>query len=216
MTELRAFIIETAKEAGKIMLEAVDIKKKQQEKSGDYNPVTAYDVAVQNFLFSALKKRLPEAKFIGEEVGTDTPTPLAHGYSFIIDPIDGTTNFIQNYRHSCTSIALLKDGAPYIGVVYNPYSGDIFSAEAGQGAWLNGEPIHASDQPLEDLAPRPITGTSRTISTAPSRYYKSCTRIARTCGGAGRQRSTCAMWPAGARGYFSSSSFRPMTSRQPA
>ena len=75
MTELRAFIIETAKEAGKIMLEAVDIKKKQQEKSGDYNPVTAYDVAVQNFLFSALKKRLPEAKFIGEEVGTDTPTP---------------------------------------------------------------------------------------------------------------------------------------------
>lgn len=150
MTELRAFIIETAKEAGKIMLEAVDIKKKQQEKSGDYNPVTAYDVAVQNFLFSALKKQLPEAKFIGEEVGTDTPTPLAHGYSFIIDPIDGTTNFIQNYRHSCTSIALLKDGAPYIGAVYNPYSGDMFSAEAGQGAWLNGEPIHASDRPLEE------------------------------------------------------------------
>lgn len=113
------------------MLQASNISAQQEEKSGDYNLVTVYDVAVQNFLFQKLRTLLPEAKFIGEEVGTDTPTPLKEGYSFIIDPIDGTTNFIQGYRHSCTSIALLKDGAPYIGVVYNPYTGDVFSAQAG-------------------------------------------------------------------------------------
>ncbi len=150
MATLRHQIIDAAKQAGEIMLKAMDISAKQQEKSGDYNLVTAYDVAVQDFLFVSLRKLLPEAKFIGEEVGTDTPTPLAIGYSFIIDPIDGTTNFIHHYRHSCISIALLKDAKPEIGVVYNPYSGEIFSAQAGQGAWLDNEAIHATAGKLEE------------------------------------------------------------------
>ena len=148
--ELCNAIIEAAKEAGNIMLQASNISAQQEEKSGDYNLVTVYDVAVQNFLFQKLRTLLPEAKFIGEEVGTDTPTPLKEGYSFIIDPIHATTNFIQGNRHSCPSIALLKDGAPYIGVVYNPYTGDVFSAQAGRGAYLNGEVIHVSCGRLEE------------------------------------------------------------------
>lgn len=148
--ELCTAIIDAAKQAGQIMLQAMDIGAQQQEKSGDYNLVTVYDVKVQDFLFRTLRELLPEAKFIGEEEGTDTPTPLEHGYSFIIDPIDGTTNFIHGYRHSCVSIALLRDGAPYIGVVYNPYNGEVFHAEAGKGAFLNDEPIRAAVGKLEE------------------------------------------------------------------
>lgn len=148
--ELLEQIIQAARQAGDIMLAAQNISAQQQEKSGDYNLVTVFDVKVQNFLFSTLGRILPEAKFIGEEEGTDTPTPLEHGYSFIIDPIDGTTNFIQGYRHSCTSVALLKDGKPYIGVVYNPYNGELFSAQLGKGAWLNGVRISAAKGKLEE------------------------------------------------------------------
>ena len=86
-----------AEKAGDIMLEAHEIESVQTEKSGDYNLVTAYDVKVQTFLFTELKKLYPDAKFIGEEVGTDSPSPLEKGYSFIIDQIDGTTNFIHGY-----------------------------------------------------------------------------------------------------------------------
>lgn len=149
MTDLLNEIISLAKQAGDIMLKAQNIESKTDSKSGDFNLVTLYDKEVQNFLFSNLKKILPEAKFIGEEEGTDSPVPLEHGYSFIIDPIDGTTNFIQNYRHSCTSIGLLKDGKPYIGVVYNPYSDEVFYAEKGCGAFINGERIYSKQTPLE-------------------------------------------------------------------
>lgn len=123
-------VIEAARQAGRIMLEAEKMSMDVKEKTGSANFVTQYDMAVQENLRRALKKICPEADFLGEE-GNDRPeqTELV----FIVDPIDGTTNFIHGYRHSAISIALAQNGKIEYGVVYNPYTEEVFSAARGRG-----------------------------------------------------------------------------------
>lgn len=138
-----------AKEAGEIMVGAE--RPKVMAKEGHANFCTEIDEKIQAFLFEKLGKVIPEASFLGEEDGEDEFTSkMEKGYCFVIDPIDGTSNFIYGYRPSVVSIALLKDGAPFMAVVYNPYDGVLFSAEAGKGAYMNGEKIMSSDAPLSD------------------------------------------------------------------
>ncbi len=140
-------IIEIVKEAGRIILSAHNQEAAVTAKEGKKNFVTKYDVAVQDFLFKELGVAFPEAEFVGEEGENDfTSTALR----FIIDPIDGTTNFMQDYRCSCISVALCKGNSIIAGVVYNPYTNEIFSAEQGKGAYMNGEKIRVSDRTLSD------------------------------------------------------------------
>ncbi|WP_026527158.1 inositol monophosphatase family protein [Butyrivibrio sp. VCD2006] len=142
-------IKEIAKEAGEIMVNAV--RPKIMEKSGHANFCTETDEKVQRFLMEKLHEVLPEAQFLGEEDGQDVFTEkMSKGYCFVIDPIDGTSNFIYEYRPSVVSIALLKDGKAHMGVIYNPYDDMLFSAIDGQGAYMNGEEIMSSDAPLSD------------------------------------------------------------------
>ena len=146
-----------AKQAGKIMLSASDPKIK--EKAGHANFCTETDEEIQKFLIKELSDMLPEASFVGEEDGQDEfNDKMKHGFAFVIDPIDGTSNFIYSYRPSVVSIGLLKDGKPYIGVVYNPFSNEMYSAAAGQGAYMNDERIMSSDAPLSDTLA--VFGTS--------------------------------------------------------
>lgn len=140
-------IIEAVRDCSCIMMEAHDVGRAVSEKEGSANFVTLYDKKMQQALFRRLQEILPEAFFMGEEeenhVFRDT------GYLFIVDPIDGTTNFIKNYKASSISVGLLKDGEPYIGVVYNPYLNEMFWAQKGKGAWCNGKQIFASQECLE-------------------------------------------------------------------
>ena len=140
-------ITEIVKEAGKIVLSAHNQENAVTAKEGKKNFVTKYDVAVQEFLFRELGKDFPDAQFIGEEGENDIST---NGLRFIIDPIDGTTNFMQDYRCSCISIGLCKGNDVIAGVVYNPYTDELFSAEKGKGAYLNGDKIKVSERPLSD------------------------------------------------------------------
>ena len=140
-------ITEIVKEAGKIVLSAHNQENAVTAKEGKKNFVTKYDVAVQDFLFRELGKKFPDAQFIGEEGENDIST---NGLRFIIDPIDGTTNFMQDYRCSCISIGLCKGNDVIAGVVYNPYTDELFSAEKGKGAYLNGNRIKVSERPLSD------------------------------------------------------------------
>ncbi len=142
-------IIQIAKEAGEIMVSAV--RPKVMQKAGHANFCTEMDEKIQEFLIDKLSKVIPEASFLGEEDGIDEFTSkMESGFCFVIDPIDGTSNFIYEYRPSVISIALLRDGAPYMAVVYNPYDDMVFSATKGEGAYLNGERIMSSDAPLSD------------------------------------------------------------------
>ncbi len=140
-------IIEIVNNAGKIVLSAHNQEASITAKEGKKNFVTKYDVAVQDFLFNELSKAFPEAEFVGEEGESNLKSSALR---FIIDPIDGTTNFMQDYRCSCISVALCKGNDVIAGVVYNPYTNEVFSAEKGNGAYLNGKKIKVSDRPLSD------------------------------------------------------------------
>lgn len=141
-------IIHIVHECGEIMLGASDIERTIHQKEGKGNFVTDYDSRVQAALKEKLLELVPDAVFFGEEDEADR-ADISQGYAFIVDPIDGTSNFMRGYRASCISVALASDGYPVMGVVYNPYMQETFYAEKGKGAFLNGKPIHTSDRTLE-------------------------------------------------------------------
>ena len=137
-------IKDITREAGEIMLTAVH--PKVMEKGGHANFVTETDKKIQAFLIENLKTVLPEAAFLGEEDGQDVFTEkMSSGYCFVIDLIDGSSNFMFSYRPSVISVGLLKDGKPYMGVVYNPFENMMLHAISGHGAFSNGERIMSSD-----------------------------------------------------------------------
>lgn len=117
-----------------------------EEKEGHANFVTTIDENVQAYLLDALSALCPQAVAIGEEKINDE---LTDAKTWVVDPVDGTTNMIHDYRASAVSIALLENREPVIGAVYNPYTDEFFYAEKGKGATLNGAPIHVSDFPLD-------------------------------------------------------------------
>ena len=142
-------ITEIVHGCGEILLSATDIERKMHQKAGKGNFVTDYDSRVQQVLEEKLLALVPGAVFLGEEDQMDE-TDISRGYAFIVDPIDGTANFTRGYNVSCISVALAQDGRPVLGVIYNPYTGEIYHAQRGKGAYRNGKPIHASWRTLEE------------------------------------------------------------------
>jgi len=139
-------------ECGEIVLSARDITGGIIKKPGDANYVTNYDIKVQQLLIEQLKELLPEAQFIAEE-GEDpqsTAQKLESGYTFIIDPIDGTTNFIKGFDHSGISIALCYHSEAIFGAVYNPYTRQMYTAKRGCGAYINGKRITVHNGGIAD------------------------------------------------------------------
>ncbi|MBR3511016.1 MAG: inositol monophosphatase [Alphaproteobacteria bacterium] len=139
-------IIEVVKECGCIIKNACaqHVELKNQDRR---NLVTEYDLQIQSVLKQKLTEILPSASFFGEEGENNFHK---EGYCFVCDPIDGTTNFVKSFNFSCVSVALLKDGKPVLGVIYNPYLDELFCAEKGKGATLNGMPIHTTKDCLAD------------------------------------------------------------------
>ena len=141
-------IIAAAKECGQVMLAADRSNIGIKDKAGKANFVTTYDCKIQEMLQMKLAQILPEAEFFGEE--EDCQIDRNAEYIFVVDPIDGTTNFIKDYHMSCISIGLLRNGKRYLGVVHNPYLDETFHAISGEGAYMNGNMIHVSDDSLEN------------------------------------------------------------------
>lgn len=140
-------IQQVMRECGQLMLQADRTQAGTQTKCGRSNDlVTRYDKAVQEILRDKLLQLVPQAHFVGEEEAVHES--IATGDAFIVDPIDGTTNFVHDYKNSAISVAMTHDGKQEIGVVYNPYLDEMFYAQRGCGAFCNGMPIHVSDRPL--------------------------------------------------------------------
>lgn len=118
------------------------------EKTSNVNLVTKYDKKIQQFLIKELSKITPGASFFCEE--GDDKKELTDGYCYIIDPIDGTTNFIKGFQHSAISVGLAKDKELIIGVVADPDKNNLYYAEKGKGAYLNGKRINVSDCNLSE------------------------------------------------------------------
>ena len=151
MVELSEILIPIIKKAGKKMLSAHDVEEEGavSEKYGDpANLVTAYDVAIQEFIIEEIKANFPDAYFISEEKENDSEH-LSFEHCFVIDPIDGTANFIHQYNHSCISLAMISKNDIVFAAVYDPYLDEMFSAEKGKGAFLNGRPMKVSSRDIE-------------------------------------------------------------------
>jgi myo-inositol-1(or 4)-monophosphatase len=111
------------------------------DKKGAIDLVTEVDVAVERMFRALIADRFPDHDVLGEEMGQ-----LRRGGShrWVFDPLDGTTNYAHGVPIFCATVALEIDGCPAVGAVYDPNRRELFTAEHGGGAWLNGTPIRVS------------------------------------------------------------------------
>ena len=145
IVEMAQAVAGIVREIGAVLCEASDVAVYTKE--GHTNFATEMDIKVQRMLCGRLQNLIPGAVFILEE--EQESIPALGEYTWIIDPIDGTQNFINDYHVSCISVALLRGDAGILGMVYNPYADELFCGMAGKGAFLNGKPISPSDKPFE-------------------------------------------------------------------
>lgn len=113
----------------------------QVKEKGIADYVTQVDIAVQNFLEKELFALAPDIQFLGEETGLQE---MEADCFWILDPVDGTTNLMHDYQHSVVSLALCNRGEIVMGIVYDPFHEEVFSAMKGKGSFLNGQPIEVS------------------------------------------------------------------------
>ncbi len=116
---------------------------KISKKEGVNNLVTEADHASEAAIIAVIRKYFPDHQLLGEESGESN---TASTYKWIIDPIDGTINFAHGIPLNCVSIAVEKDNEIILGAVYNPHLNELFFAEKGNGATINGQPISVSDE----------------------------------------------------------------------
>lgn len=135
------FAIETAREAGQILLEKFGRNIKISKK-GDIDLVTEADLASEKLIVEKIKSYYPKHSILAEESGAND---VVSEFKWIIDPLDGTTNYAHGYPCFCVTIALEHQGKIVIGVTYDPTRNELFSAERGQGANLNGRKISVSE-----------------------------------------------------------------------
>jgi myo-inositol-1(or 4)-monophosphatase len=139
------FAIETAREAGFVLLEKFG-RKIDVSFKGEINLVTEADLASEKLIIEKIRSHYPKHSILAEESGETAVT--ADGdkkWKWIIDPLDGTTNFAHGYPCFCVTIALERDGEIIAGATYDPTRDEMFSAEKGQGANLNNRQIRVSD-----------------------------------------------------------------------
>lgn len=179
--KLEQALLSIVRKAGQIMTQAQEIEAggKVSEKGDAANLVTVYDVRVQEFLIQEIQAILPDAYFFAEEKEND-PKDLLSAYCFIIDPIDGTANFVHDYRHSAVSVAMLSGGQPVFGAIYNPYQNEMFHAVKGGGAFLNDTPIHVSSRPMSHAIGAFGTSPYRKAECA-SGTFRLCEKIFTVC-----------------------------------
>ena len=136
--------IEIAREAGQILLAHRGVGF---ELKGDYDLVTAADRASEQFIVKQLKERYPQHGIVAEEGGR---AELEAEMRWYVDPLDGTTNFAHQYPCWNVTLGLARRGEVIAGVVYDPHNQELYAAERGAGARLNGAPIHVSKAKVLD------------------------------------------------------------------
>jgi myo-inositol-1(or 4)-monophosphatase len=137
------FAIQTARDAGRILAERFGRKIEISNKS-EIDLVTESDLASERLIIERIKTYYPRHSILAEESGATNPHDHQSDWRWIIDPLDGTTNYAHGYPCFCVSIGLEHKGRMEIGVVYDPLRDEMFAAERGQGASLNGRRINVS------------------------------------------------------------------------
>ncbi|GAQ77686.1 inositol monophosphatase [Klebsormidium nitens] len=146
-TDLKACLevaVAAAKQAGEVIQKSFYETKNVQHK-GKVDLVTETDKACEDLIFKAIQKNFPSHKFIGEEGSALSGTAdLTDEPTWMVDPLDGTTNFVHRFPFVCVSIGLTIQKEVVVGVVYNPILNELYTAVRGSGAFLNDNQIHVT------------------------------------------------------------------------
>jgi myo-inositol-1(or 4)-monophosphatase len=138
------FAIETARDAGQILIEKYG-RKINISKKGEINLVTEADLASEELIIERIQSYYPKHSILAEEAGNAVVIGGDNTWKWIIDPLDGTTNFAHGYPCFCVTLALEHDTEIVLGVTFDPTRNELFAAERGHGASLNGKPIRVSE-----------------------------------------------------------------------
>ncbi len=142
MSEILQTVEDIARQAGVILMEGYGNVRHIQQK-GAIDLVTEFDQRSEELIISLIQQKFPDHAILAEESG---PNHTISEYQWVIDPIDGTTNFAHGIPIFAVTIGLLKNNSPVMGVAYDPFRNEMFSAEVGQGATLNNGAIHVSSR----------------------------------------------------------------------
>lgn len=145
--QLLDLTITVAREAGAILRDRYGQEHDVRFK-GPVDLVTEADAAAEALIARRLRAAYPDHQLLGEEGARSAGDTSDSPYRWVIDPLDGTTNFAHGFPHFAVSIGLEHLGVPVVGVVYDPMRDELFSGARGQGAFLNGRRIHVSDTTL--------------------------------------------------------------------
>lgn len=143
LTRIKELAIQAAREAGRCALEHIEKIGKISYKDSVKNLVTDIDKKCEGIIIDKIRKYFPEHSILAEESGETNNTGK---FKWIIDPIDGTTNYAHGFPFFCTSIGIMQSDSLKIGVVYDPSRDELFAAEEGKGAFLNKKPIKVSQK----------------------------------------------------------------------
>lgn len=141
--QLKEVFMETVREAGKILQNYFQGTFTVANKEGINNLVTEVDMLAEKKIMDIIREHFPDHSIITEESGE---IKQDSDYQWIIDPIDGTVNYAHGIPIACVSIAVKHKDDLLLGAVYNPMMNELFFAEKGEGATLNGMPIHVSNK----------------------------------------------------------------------
>jgi myo-inositol-1(or 4)-monophosphatase len=142
------FAIQTARDAGRLLAGRFGRSLRVSNKS-ELDLVTEADLASERLIIDRIKTYYPRHAILAEESGTNSPAADGNqgDWRWIIDPLDGTTNYAHGYPCFCVSIGLEHKGNLELGIVYDPMRDELFTAERGEGAALNGKRIRVSSVP---------------------------------------------------------------------
>ncbi len=133
--------IEAARRAGGLLVDIFEHPRTIETKGASYNLVTEADRRSEELILSLIRKAFPHHAILAEEQDT---VPPESEYLWVVDPLDGTTNYAHHYPMFAVSIALWHGGRPILAVIYDPMRKELFQAERGAGAFLNEQPIRVS------------------------------------------------------------------------
>ncbi|MCJ1303581.1 hypothetical protein MMC08_006391, partial [Hypocenomyce scalaris] len=166
LREIHDFLISLASKAGEMITSAHPSMSNIDTKKNSSDLVTETDQAVEHMVSTSLKSTYPDYEFLGEETYVPGKSHLTPSPTFVVDPIDGTTNFVHGYPYISISLAFVHELVPRVGVVYNPFTSQLYSAIEGHGAYLTsgfGENIERRARlPLRQPA-EPLTGLSSAL-----------------------------------------------------
>jgi len=162
---------EASREAGALILQELSgLKPQNKKKKGPSDFVTRVDRASERLILDRIRREFPDDHILSEEAGGTAPGADVEDL-WVVDPLDGTSNFIHRFPLFCVSIAYCQRGRPVVGAIFDPVHQELFSCKRDEGVWLNGAPVNVSD--VTDLGPAYIaTGFPARFKREAEPYFR--------------------------------------------